>query len=68
LRAARAPIEAVRRYIEKLEYEMIDAPGRTPDGKLNLLKLSADDREKFIHEVSEPLSFLRDSETLDGSR
>jgi hypothetical protein len=65
LKAARAPLGEVHQYIEKREYEEVDAPGSNPEGKLKLSKLSPQDRDKFVHEVLEPLSFLHDAKFLD---
>jgi hypothetical protein len=66
--AARKAIEAIRRYIQKLEYEEVQGPSRDPKGKVELLRLSAENRDKFIREVSEPLSFLRDATVLGSTR
>jgi hypothetical protein len=67
LRAARAPLEATRRYLQKLQYQVVNAPGRNPEGKLELLKLSSEDRDNFIREVSNPLEFLRDPKSLEAA-
>jgi hypothetical protein len=64
LMTARKAIEAIRKYIQKLEYEEVQGPSRDPKGKIELLKLSAENRDSFIREVSEPLGFLRDSAAL----
>lgn len=60
LRSSHKPIETAAQYLERLEYKKVDTPGKNPEGTLETLQLSDDDRKKLESDVLVPLSFLRE--------
>jgi hypothetical protein len=61
LKSAHKPIEAAAQYLDKLEYKKVKAPGKNPEGIIETLGLSDDNRKTFESDVLKPLAFLRES-------
>jgi hypothetical protein len=64
LEGVHASILVIHKYFALLEYHVVDAPNRNPEGKLELLQLSKADADRFRAEVLERLRPLQDAAYL----
>jgi hypothetical protein len=64
LEGSHASILIIHKYFQLLEYRVVDAPNRNPEGKLELLQLSKEDKDHLRSEVLDPLKPLQDSSYL----
>jgi hypothetical protein len=60
LQSAHKPIETLNKYFQKLQYRVVNAPNRNPEGKIEILELSPDDVAELDNTVLKQINFLRD--------
>lgn len=61
LKQARAAVEKIRTYLDRLVYSKEAAPNKNPEGVIETFSLSKQDRDSFDKEVLAPFAFAKDS-------